>query len=115
MITGQLDEGGDDYFVVNFTNSGIGNSYWPEVLMSNDGGGLYRMQVMNPGCGSNVSACAGSLTDWYQLYNQYSDPTNCKAVGNCSDGTGRVTTVVVRVFRIAGGPTCTNYSITAFL
>jgi hypothetical protein len=113
-VSGQVNESGDDYFVFNFTNTGLGNGYSPQVNLINDGGGIYRIQVMTSGCGGNANGCGGSLQTWGETYNQDSDPGNCKAVGNCSDGTGRVTTTVVRVFRASGvGASCNTYTVRA--
>ncbi|MFO0761023.1 MAG: hypothetical protein U0359_31385 [Byssovorax sp.] len=113
-VSGQVNESGDDYFIFNFTNTGLGNGYVPQVNLLNDGGGIYRIQVMNPGCGANANGCGGSLQTWGENYNQYLDPGNCKALGNCSDGVGRVTSVVVRVFRASGvGASCNTYTVRA--
>ena len=84
--------------------------------MINDGGSAYRMQVMTAGCGASANGCGGQLTGWSESYNQYGDAANCMALGNCSDGFGRITTVVIRVFRIAGSTgVCTNYTVRATL
>ena len=113
-VSGQVNESGDDYFVFNFTDTGLGNGYFPQVNLINDGGGIYRMQVMTAGCGGNANACGGSLQTWGEAYNQYSDSNGCKAIGNCSDGIGRVTTTVVRVFNaVGGGPSCNTYTVRA--
>jgi hypothetical protein len=109
--TGQINESGDDYIVFNFTNTGVGNAYHPRVTLTNDGGGIYRMQVMNSGCTTNANNCGGTLTAWEANYP--ADPNFCIENFNCSDLTPRVTTVVVRVFRPSAGPSCALYTVTA--
>ena len=55
---------------------------------------------MTSGCGGNANGCGGSLQGWSESYP--SNPNGCINNGNCTDQTGRITTVVVRVFRASG-------------
>ena len=115
-FTGIVDTAaGSKWFRVVFTNPGtLGALYHPSVTLTNDGGGIYQMDV-NGDC-SNIAKCNDNndgtkVNIWEQniVYDKTGAPTGC-----CSDMSPRVAEVYVRVYLKQGAmPACTPFSIVA--
>ena len=109
-VSGYIDAKGDDYFTVNFTSvPGAPNGYHPKIDLINNGGGQFIMDLENS-CGSGYWCNADEHTV-EMTFNQYGDPAGCSAIGNCSDGTPRYTTWIVRVHRTSGSANCSTYTV----
>jgi hypothetical protein len=109
-VSGYVDSKGDDYFKVNFTSvPGAPNAYHPKIDLINNAGGQFTMDLENS-CGSGYW-CSADMNTVEMNFNQYSDPSGCAALGNCSDGTQRYTTWIVRVHRVSGVANCSQYTV----
>ena len=103
---------GSDYLKLSFTVPAVGTGYHPKVVLSDNAGGQYAMDILTDcstlaqGQGNETGA---GVDTWEQNYNGYVPGPGC-----CSDNTLRIGSVIVRVYRkFANQPTCTNYTVTA--
>ena len=102
---GRLPAGGsqDDWFRVNFSNSGRPGSGSPTIEFLSNPGGNYRFDIRYS-CGSNL--CTGQ-TQWTFVDNQ--------AVGGVNQWNYNPiawpTQVYIRVYRVNGGQNCTDYQL----
>jgi hypothetical protein len=109
-VSGYVDAKGDDFFLVNFTSVGGPPSYYhPKIDLINNGGGQFTMDLETT-CGAGYW-CNSDESTVEMLFNKYGDPNGCSAVGNCSDGTTRTTSWVVRVHRTSGAANCSSYTV----
>ena len=113
-FSGVVESGmGSKWFRINFSNVGAaGTAYHPKVVLSNDGGGIYQMDVESA-CGTttqcNDNNTGTNATTWEQNI-AYPAP----GPGCCIDQTGRVSQVFVRVYLKGGAvPGCTPFTVTA--
>ena len=105
VMTGVIETaGGSDFLRINFATGGTGTFFHPRIELTNNAGGQYAMEALTS-CTSG--SCSPRTTVWEQNYNQYIPGPGC-----CADFTPRATSMIVRLFRTGGGPTCTPYTVT---
>ncbi|MFT3769699.1 MAG: putative metal-binding motif-containing protein [Minicystis sp.] len=103
--------GGSDFFTINFQNvPGAGNYYHPRIELVDTAGGQYQVNVQSAGCGGSY---CGNLTTWEMSYPTNPGGCNFSFGGfTCNDLSGRPTTLVAQVIRVAGGgSSCANYTL----
>jgi hypothetical protein len=102
---------GSDYVKLQFAPTPIGQLYHPKIVLSDNAGQQYAMDVLAD-CNGVVTGPdhnGANIDTWEQSYFLYQQGAGC-----CSDNTPRLTSVIVRIYRRnADQPTCTSYTVTA--
>jgi hypothetical protein len=101
--------GGSDYVKFTFPTRAIPGNWHPTIKLTGDGSGQFAMDVQS-GCGANATCAVGTgagANTWEVNYSYLVGP------GGYTEPNPKPTTLIVRVYRKSGQPTCARYRVEA--